>query len=605
MADEIGGISVRLDASGTGLDAALSRGEQRVRVFADRTTAALNNPAFNTAGAQAARRIAEALEAEFQAQSSRIQEALRLGLMSPEEAQQAGQDIARQFNKGLTAGVQALGQKTDPGNLALMGVQLKEVGKAADNAGQSAGKASFNFKRLTGSATTLAASVLPVNGAVLRLSTVLGSLALSGGVTVGVLAGASAIAAIWNRMTREARDLKTAAEEAASGIREVWLEELTQGDIRLINQLDPLKRQRDQVVRELNILLRDFEKRGLDLTDPVIRRRAEQVTQLDELERKLADLNEEITKGDTLLADRRALRQEEAREAAEDAAESARRAEEEAEAAAQRRLEAITALVAAGRATAAETEELREAQQRLAAVMRDGTQSVEDRAAAMENLTRITEALTQAQLRQIQLADIGRRGATGRAGIPTAHGDLLPAPRTVAPLGVTLAQSTSGGGLGNLFDMITGNLQAQLLGLPQQMLMSMFGQLQGMITSGLGQLFGSLFGNKPEHGSAEVIRQLERSAEAQREAAEEMRRLNATLQNVPLTFNAEFARTTIGRSVAARTGQPFTVGTVNIIASPTGDSPQSLYRKLKIGLQDAASGGDVLARGLLTAGARG
>lgn len=251
------------------------------------------------------------------------------------------------------------------------------------------------FGRLTGQLTTAAAATLPMNANVTRLAGTLGSLALSGGIMVAVTAGATALSFIWDRATREARELRDAADEAGKSIREMWLQQQTQGDITLINQLDPLKRQRDQLARDI---------RQIEETPVGQRRRS--ITgefasdRLARLKKEYEDLDEEIRQGEAMLARRRGER--EAAEAKR-AAREAERLNREAAAAAKdsdQRIQALTKLQAAGVATAAQTRELRDAQAALRAVVRGGTTDAVALAKAWEDLTRIGSAFTASFLSQ-------------------------------------------------------------------------------------------------------------------------------------------------------------------------------------------------------------
>jgi hypothetical protein len=93
------------------------------------------------------------------------------------------------------------------------------VESSLGRAGVSASGAANNIGKLRGPLTSVAQGFLQLNPGVASFVSVLGMLTLSGGVMVGVLAGATALSFAWKQLTKDTKEAKGAAEEYANTMR--------------------------------------------------------------------------------------------------------------------------------------------------------------------------------------------------------------------------------------------------------------------------------------------------------------------------------------------------------------------------------------------------
>jgi hypothetical protein len=540
----------------------------------------------------------------------------------------------------------------------------------------AAGAASYT--RLTGSMVNMAAAVLPLNAGVLRFSTLLGSLATSGGIMFAATAVATGLAAAWSALTREARAMGEAADKAGESIQAMWLEMATAGDIKLINQindvgtrLDDLHRQQREaerdaagpaaggIVGDANIQAAQGRVRALQReidAETKVRDRGQQLLDQQRAKRQKEEADREIREQKRIAAERRRA-----------AAEAKRLALDETKTA-EERFRALTTLVAAGWASVEQTNELRAAQERFRTVLRDGTADIAKRAQALEDLTRVTNALTDAQMRAIRLSGVGGAGSTG--------GPLLGAPRTpsgrlttdrrgqvlsdtprdilggigenarVGPAGAEIMQvmQAAAAGMGPfalLLPIINSALEAlepvltllleplkvlgkliaaqltpviRLLIPPLKIVATIatyFTQALGWLIAAIGKAINFLLPGNPANGMVRAGREMQAAARDARESLRNMGKeadnVIASLRNVPIAFNTAFARYQIGTGSAlsrtsssqVRPGGGISINSVIIQASPTGDTPESLWRKFEQGADRAAANGNVLARSLV------
>jgi gas vesicle protein len=98
--------------------------------------------------------------------------------------------------------------------LARTAAQQTQVAATTQAVGVAATRAYPAIGQLRGAFTTLASTAVGMNPALGRLSGVLGSFAFGSPWMVGILAGIAAIGFAWNRLTRDADDLKKSTREA-------------------------------------------------------------------------------------------------------------------------------------------------------------------------------------------------------------------------------------------------------------------------------------------------------------------------------------------------------------------------------------------------------
>lgn len=168
-------------------------------------------------GRQFAQDYLEGAEAEFQLRMARIKEQQVRGLISPAEARAAGMDAAQSYNAGM---IEVLDDPAMSGafqggegreTFTQLAGSLKNVDDASRTAGVGVGRLNMTMASLLRQATG-------THPAVGQLVNVVGSLALGGGIMVGVLAGLAAVSFGWRKWTEDAREAKQVTEEAIAGL---------------------------------------------------------------------------------------------------------------------------------------------------------------------------------------------------------------------------------------------------------------------------------------------------------------------------------------------------------------------------------------------------
>lgn len=91
-----------------------------------------------------------------------------------------------------------------------------------DDVAKSATRARAGLGSMREPLTTLVASFLPLNRATLAATSALGVFAAGAGTVIAITAGLAAIGFAWNRLTKEMRDAKERANEAAESIQKAY-----------------------------------------------------------------------------------------------------------------------------------------------------------------------------------------------------------------------------------------------------------------------------------------------------------------------------------------------------------------------------------------------
>lgn len=196
MALEAGRITARIEAETADFDLKLARAE---RAF-DNTASKMQASANQASGSVR----------KFTAEQRRhMEEAVRLEEAAAAASQKANSSAIQ------VAREQARVQRE---GMAMARAHAAALREDARRNAAIAGTATTNIGRLRGQFTTLAASLIPLPANVTRLGSALSGLALSGGITIGVLAGAAAIGFVWNQLTAGAKRIKDAAADAAKEV---------------------------------------------------------------------------------------------------------------------------------------------------------------------------------------------------------------------------------------------------------------------------------------------------------------------------------------------------------------------------------------------------
>ncbi len=181
-------------------------------------TAAASTPKLDNAAAQAQGRefalsLAAGLEQQFKFDMARIKEDQLRGILTPEEAEQAGRQAGLAFNEGIQStldqarGRGAFGGEQGTAAYTKIAGSLKDVDAAAKGA-------TLNVGRLNPTIASLAARAAGAHPVTGQLANVLGSFAIGSALTVGVLAGLAAVGFAWNKWTHDAREAAKAAKDA-------------------------------------------------------------------------------------------------------------------------------------------------------------------------------------------------------------------------------------------------------------------------------------------------------------------------------------------------------------------------------------------------------
>lgn len=165
----------------------------------------------------------QALEGKLRTQQANLQKAVKAGLLTPEEAARAGREtgaaFAREMAKAYKGGQLAgLGEggvfKAGGQAFVAFNGQLRSVSDYSKSAGQGLGM-------MRESVASLAAQMTGVHPVFGRLSTMLGTMAMGGALTVGLLAGLAAIGYGIGKLTEHTRKEKEETQKLIDKLREL------------------------------------------------------------------------------------------------------------------------------------------------------------------------------------------------------------------------------------------------------------------------------------------------------------------------------------------------------------------------------------------------
>jgi len=332
-------------------------------------------------GRQQARAQAEALRAEFEFQIANLKDAQARGFISPKEAAQAGREAGVAFNQNLTQVIDQAGQtgafSGPEGQRAFTDIagQFKNVDETSRRAGLGLG-------RLNNAMVTVARQAAGTDPIVGRLVDTVGTFAIGVGPMIPILAGLTAIAVGYRKITEDAREARRVIEEAGAELLEqarrrvepFGLErEALDGQIQRIKELD------QEVVR----LQRNLESIGRPGG-----------TVLTGVGTSTAAIEREIAAREAELGDTRLQRDQAAINLRERIIEQTRQAlDQETE-----RVQVLGELVSLSESAAelgidraSATERAANLERQLRAIVSDETQSLQARVAAAEELAAIEE----------------------------------------------------------------------------------------------------------------------------------------------------------------------------------------------------------------------
>jgi hypothetical protein len=330
---ELHRLTVKIDADVDAVNRSMNDAAKQVNNFSrkmDGTVALAAQRAREAAQAAAA-----AMEQQYQKDMARIKEGQARGFLTAAEARKAGAEAAQAYNAGvigvmdkaaLTPG--ALSGKTGSAAVTQLAGSLKQVDIASQGAARGMGRAGYAM-------TSLARQAAGAHPATAQLSYALGGMALGSGVMVGVMAGAAAIGYAWRKMTADARDLKKAAEDAATAVAKVARDRDTGGLTDQIGRVDALGKEYGRLTKQIDRMKATEFTPTPDAEGDRARQQVH-AAKLLELEQERArvyasfqEALRQYSDANTERADRERKAEEARLEAARRAAEEARRAAEE------------------------------------------------------------------------------------------------------------------------------------------------------------------------------------------------------------------------------------------------------------------------------------
>lgn len=200
----------------------------------------------------------------------------------------------------LDADVQAFQQQLDRARASLsrFATGAAPAAIATEKVGAASTRSIPGLGRLGNALENVATRAAGLPGIVGKAADVLGSFAIGSGPMILVFAGLAGVAALFTKITEEARETKKAAEDAMKSVTNAWLSRQTQGDIDLIGQQRDIGAQLDAQTRKVQ---RAVEAR-------------ENKEYLAKLNAELLALQTAYNQATELLTDRRTERQREAAE---------------------------------------------------------------------------------------------------------------------------------------------------------------------------------------------------------------------------------------------------------------------------------------------------
>lgn len=204
------------------LDQIATKGEQvaqRVSSAFTRSSASLRNDAT-----KAAKEVTDALTKQFDADSARVKEGLARGLLTKQQARQAGIDAGKEFNAGVLSQLDALGKTgLNAGNSAAyreLASSLKTVGAEAQAVGGHSLSGAGGLSRLRLEMTTMVRRLLDLNPALAQFTNILGGMALGSVTMIAVLGGVAALGFAYEKLTEKTRKAREEHERLVKAATE-------------------------------------------------------------------------------------------------------------------------------------------------------------------------------------------------------------------------------------------------------------------------------------------------------------------------------------------------------------------------------------------------
>lgn len=238
-------------------------------------------------------------ETALQVDDAAVREAVFRGMLGPKEAEEAARINAEAYNRTIlevldsgrtneAAGIPVFQGQAGHETFAKIAGSLQEIDGASR-------KSAVGLGRLNNAMVTVARQAAGAHPVVGQLVDVVGTFALGTGVMVGVLAGMAALAAGWNRLTKDSREAREEAERMITRLRQLAeAQEVTASGGQL--QVDISGIQREQLVlaerleRERRVIMVDgmnvYMDRAVDAERTAGAARARELDrQLREMER--------------------------------------------------------------------------------------------------------------------------------------------------------------------------------------------------------------------------------------------------------------------------------------------------------------------------------
>jgi hypothetical protein len=245
--------------------------------------------AAESAKAQA-RAAARALQEQFALEQAHIKAAQARGLLTPQEAHQAGRDAGLQFNQGMVAALDKLqtagitGGK-DPALFTELAGSLKNVDEAARASGLGLGRLNQSMASLM----SQAAGVNPVMG---RLTATIGSVAMGSAFMLPVMAGLAAMALAWRSISAAAKEAEEQLESARRTLQSLNADPLTES-VETVRA----------AIKELRHELRRLEEAEAQsvLAGGISKSRG--ALRIEQIKSEYAEMEAEVSRGEASLAE--------------------------------------------------------------------------------------------------------------------------------------------------------------------------------------------------------------------------------------------------------------------------------------------------------------
>jgi len=249
---------------------------------------------------EAAKASLQAFEQQYQLDIARIKEGQARGFISPKEAAQAGREAAQAYNTAIVAELDK-GARTGAFRGRAGREAFTEVAGSLKNVSEAGRSANLGLHRLNNSMIVVTRQALGAHPVIGQVADAVGTFAIGTARMIPILAGLAAIAFAYNRITKNARETKKAAEDAAKAIREQAREEASRGQATKIDQITALRRREDQLRGRIAAAEERVGRAlaGSGLTD--IQQRGAQA-RVDALRKEYDELRKVIQQGEAQLA---------------------------------------------------------------------------------------------------------------------------------------------------------------------------------------------------------------------------------------------------------------------------------------------------------------